>query len=71
MRIIENFLNHGDSGSLIVLDNEELNPVGLLWGGWQEKLRTGHAQENWTYGIVLSRVLDALEIDMVTNNEED
>jgi hypothetical protein len=60
------FSTHGDSGSLIVLDNEELNPVGLLWGGWQEKLRTGYAQENWTYGISLSRVLDSLEIDLVS-----
>jgi hypothetical protein len=60
------FSTHGDSGSLIVLDNEELNPIGLLWGGWQEKLRTDQAQENWTYGITLSRVLDALKIDLVT-----
>ncbi|MCX9074760.1 MAG: hypothetical protein OIN88_08905 [Candidatus Methanoperedens sp.] len=61
------FSTHGDSGSLIVLDNEELNPIGLLWGGWQEKLRTGYAQENWTYGIALSRLLDALEIDLMTS----
>ncbi|NIQ37626.1 MAG: hypothetical protein GTN81_03430 [Proteobacteria bacterium] len=62
------FSTHGDSGSLIVTDDEQLNPIGLLWGGWQEKLRTGHAQENWTYGIALSRVLDALEIDLVSTN---
>ena len=61
------FSTHGDSGSLIVMDNDKLNPIGLLWGGWQEKLRTGHAQENWTWGIDLSRVLDALEIDLVTS----
>ncbi len=61
------FSTHGDSGSLIVMDNEDLNPIGLLWGGWQEKLRTGHAQENWTYGSSLSRVLDALEIDLATS----
>jgi hypothetical protein len=61
------FSTHGDSGSLIVLDNEELNPIGLLWGGWQEKLRPGYAQENWTYGISLSRVLDALEIDLISS----
>ncbi len=60
------FSTHGDSGSLIVLDNEELNPIGLLWGGWQEKLRTGYAQENWTYGIALSRLLDALEVDLIS-----
>jgi hypothetical protein len=61
------FSTHGDSGSLIVTDDKRLNPIGLLWGGWQEKLRTGHAQENWTYGITLSRVLDALEIDLVSD----
>lgn len=58
------FSTHGDSGSLIVTDDFEHNPIGLLWGGWQEKLRTGHAQEKWTYGIALSRVLDALDIDL-------
>ncbi len=58
------FSTHGDSGSLIVTDDFEHNPIGLLWGGWQEKLRTGYAQEKWTYGIALSRVLDALEIDL-------
>lgn len=60
------FSTHGDSGSLIVTDDEQLNPVGLLWGGWQERLRSGQAQENWTYGIDLSRVLDALRIDLVS-----
>jgi len=52
------FSTHGDSGSLIVSDDGQLNPIGLLWGGWQKKLRSGHAQENWTYGIALSRVLE-------------
>ncbi|MDA2937604.1 hypothetical protein MYX75_04995 [Acidobacteria bacterium AH-259-A15] len=61
------FSTHGDSGSLIATDDDELNPIGLLWGGWQEKLRTGHAQENWTYGIALSRVLDALDINLVSS----
>lgn len=60
------FSTHGDSGSLIVLDNDEHNPIGLLWGGWEEKLRTGYAQENWTYGIALSRVLTALNIELVS-----
>ncbi len=59
------FSTHGDSGSLIVTDDEHHNPIGLLWGGWQEKLRTGHGQENWTYGISLSRVLDELNVELV------
>jgi hypothetical protein len=41
------FSTHGDSGSLIVTRDDN-KAIGLLWGGWQEKLRTGHAQENWT-----------------------
>lgn len=61
------FSTHGDSGSLIVTDDFEHNPLALLWGGWQEKLRTGYAQENWTYGIALSRVLDALQIDLTSS----
>lgn len=58
------FSTHGDSGSLIVTDDAGHNPIGLLWGGWQEKLRTGYAQENWTWGIALTRVLDALDIEL-------
>lgn len=42
------FSTHGDSGSLIVTRDDN-NAVGLLWSGWQEKLRSGFAQENWTY----------------------
>ena len=61
------FSTHGDSGSLIVTNDPAHNPIGLLWGGWQEKLRTGFAQENWTYGIALSRVLNALDIDLVSS----
>jgi hypothetical protein len=61
------FSTHGDSGSLIVTNDHGLNPIGLLWGGWQEKLRTGRAQENWTYGVALSRVLDALRIDLIVS----
>lgn len=61
------FSTHGDSGSLIVTDDSEHNPIGLLWGGWQEKLRTDYAQENWTYGISLSRVLSALDIELVSS----
>ena len=59
------FSTHGDSGSLIVTA-EENKGIGLLWGGWQEKLRSGYAQENWTYGIALDRVLKALNIELVT-----
>jgi hypothetical protein len=61
------FSTHSDSGSLIVTDNYEHNPIGLLWSDWKKKSRTGFAQEKWTYGIALSRVLNALNIDLVRN----
>jgi len=32
----------------------------------QEKLRAGYAREKWTYGISLSRVLDSLDIDLLS-----
>lgn len=62
------FSTHGDSGSLIVTNDDARAPVGLLWGGWQERLRTGHGQENWTYGIALTHILDFLDIDLVTGD---
>lgn len=64
------FSSYGDSGSLIVLDNEQFNPVGLIWGGWQEKLRTGYAQENWTYGVSLCNVLKALDLEIVREGRD-
>lgn len=66
----EPFSDKGDSGSLIVLDNGLFNPVGLIWGGWQEKLRTGYAQENWTYGISLYNVLNALDLEIITERKD-
>lgn len=59
------FSTYGDSGSLIVTNDKYRNPIGLLWGGYKSKLRTGRQQENWTYGIGLKRVLDKLDIDLL------
>jgi hypothetical protein len=64
------FSGKGDSGSLIVLDNGLYNPVGLIWGGWQEKLRTGYAQENWTYGVSLFNILKALDLKIVRRRSD-
>jgi hypothetical protein len=64
------FSTHGDSGSLIVTNDDQHNPIALLWGGWQEKLRTGYGQENWTYAIALSRVLDKLNIDLISSRKQ-
>lgn len=62
------FSTKGDSGSLIVTDDADHRPVALLWGGWQEKLRTGFAQENWTYATTITRVLDELSIDIFSGS---
>ena len=59
------FSDKGDSGKIIVTDDDEHRPVALLWGGWQERLRHGHEQENWTYAIDLGKVLDRLDVELL------
>ena len=34
------FSQPGDSGKLIVTDDDKLQPIALLWGGWQERRRS-------------------------------
>jgi hypothetical protein len=58
------FSDHGDSGKIIVTDDGQHNVVALLWGGWQERLRSGKMQENWTYAIDINFVLDLLNVDL-------
>ncbi|TKJ38544.1 hypothetical protein CEE37_12320 [candidate division LCP-89 bacterium B3_LCP] len=55
----------GDSGKIIVTDDENHRPVALLWGGWQERLRHGGEQEIWTYAIDLRKVLDILDLELL------
>jgi hypothetical protein len=55
----------GDSGKIIVTDDDEHRPLALLWGGSQERLRHGREQENWTYAIDLGKVLDLLQPDIL------
>ncbi|GMH10582.1 hypothetical protein Nepgr_012423 [Nepenthes gracilis] len=65
----------GDSGSLIMLtgENEKPQPFGIIWGGTANrgrlKLKVGQAPENWTSGVDLGRLLNLLELDLITNNE--
>ena len=58
------FSDHGDSGKIIVTDDDEHNVVALLWGGWQKRLRPRKMQENWTYAIDINFVLDLLNVDI-------
>ena len=55
----------GDSGSAILVDNDENRPIGLLWGGWPEDIGRGRGVEDLTYGVDLSRILKAMELELV------
>lgn len=72
----ETFDLEGDSGSLIILtgeNGEKPQPIGIIWGGTANrgrlKLRCGHGPENWTSGVDLGRLLNLLELDLITTNE--
>ena len=60
------FSDKGDSGKLVLTDDSEHCPLGLLWGGWQERLREGREQEKWTYAVDLGKVLDRLGLELLT-----
>ncbi|KAJ4773339.1 Trypsin family protein [Rhynchospora pubera] len=67
----------GDSGSLIILKGEEgemPQPIGIIWGGTANrgrlKLKNSQGPENWTSGVDLGRLLDLLELDLITTNQE-
>lgn len=66
----------GDSGSLIILKGEKREkpqPIGIIWGGTANrgrlKLKVGQSPENWTSGVDLGRLLNFLELDLLTANE--
>ncbi|EHA8587244.1 protein NARROW LEAF 1 [Cocos nucifera] len=65
----------GDSGSLIISmgeDGEKPRPIGFIWGGTANrgrlKLKSGHGPDNWTSGVDLGRLLDLLELDLITTS---
>ncbi|XP_057948124.1 protein NARROW LEAF 1 [Malania oleifera] len=66
----------GDSGSLIILkgeNGEKPQPIGIIWGGTANrgrlKLKVGQPPENWTSGVDLGRLLNLLELDLITTSE--
>ena len=63
----EEFSDYGDSGKLIVTNDDEHRPIALLWGGWREKLRQGRMQENWTYAIDINQVLEKLGVVVLSS----
>lgn len=73
----ETFDLEGDSGSLILLtgkDGQRPQPVGIIWGGTANrgrlKLKAGQTPVNWTSGVDLGRLLDLLELDLITTAED-
>ncbi|GAA0146532.1 hypothetical protein LIER_06461 [Lithospermum erythrorhizon] len=67
----------GDSGSLILLtgqNGEKPQPVGIIWGGTANrgrlKLKIGEPPENWTSGVDLGRLLELLDLDLITSNHD-
>ena len=65
------FSYKGDSGSILFTQlNNERRPIALLWGGYQEQLRGGESQENWSYATRLDKVLDQLGVTLVTDAAE-
>ncbi|TQD98424.1 hypothetical protein C1H46_016025 [Malus baccata] len=72
----QSFDLEGDSGSLILLTGEngdKPRPVGIIWGGTANrgrlKLKIGQPPENWTSGVDLGRLLQLLDLDLITTNE--
>ncbi|KAM7269318.1 hypothetical protein ACFE04_024815 [Oxalis oulophora] len=65
----------GDSGSLIIMkgeNDEKPRPIGIIWGGTANrgrlKLKIGQPPENWTSGVDLGRLLNLLELDLITTD---
>lgn len=66
----------GDSGSLILItgeNGEKPRPVGIIWGGTANrgrlKLKNGSGPENWTSGVDLGRLLDLLQLDLISGED--
>uniref|UniRef100_A0A5B7C4I1 Trypsin family protein n=1 Tax=Davidia involucrata TaxID=16924 RepID=A0A5B7C4I1_DAVIN len=66
----------GDSGSLIILkgeNGEKPRPIGIIWGGTANrgrlKLKVGQPPENWTSGVDLGRLLNLLQLDLITTSD--
>jgi len=59
------FSDPGDSGKLIVLE-EGLRPIAMMWGGDWSRRRRGRELENWTNATDINLILDRLDVDLVT-----
>ncbi|CAN6451903.1 unnamed protein product [Victoria cruziana] len=54
------------------LTKEKPRPIGIIWGGTANrgrlKLKDGLGPENWTSAVDLGRLLDLLQLDLVTTD---
>eukprot|EP00250_Pteridium_aquilinum_P004040 c14288_g1_i1 orf=245-2059(-) len=64
----------GDSGSLILMTEgwgKKPRPVGIIWGSTANrgslKLQNDLGPENWTSGVDLGRLLEWLQLDLITS----
>lgn len=60
----EQFSDDGDSGKLVVTDDQNLQPVAMLWGGTPSprRVRKGRQEEDLSYAIDINIVLNRLQI---------
>ncbi|KAH7331347.1 hypothetical protein KP509_20G028500 [Ceratopteris richardii] len=63
----------GDSGSIVLMTEVgPPRPIGMIWGGATNrgrlKMQSGHGLENWTSAVDLGRLLDRLQLDLITSN---
>ncbi len=61
----QSFTAPGDSGKLIVTDEDICRPIGLLWGGEQGQLSSDIKQDVWGKASDLSKVLDILNLEIL------
>jgi hypothetical protein len=61
----------GDSGSgVFTIEQGVKRPVALLWGGFQEQLRGGDSQENWSYATALDRILTTFDLEILRDRAD-
>lgn len=59
------FAGPGDSGKLVLTDDELHRPIALLWGGERQQFwGTGKAQDSWAYASDLEQALEHLDVDL-------
>ncbi len=58
------FASQGDSGKLILTDDNTYRPIALLWGGEEENFWGGSAQQVWNYASDIGQVLQQLNVEI-------